>query len=82
MTIIVHSIHLHFHEQYNSTYQKLEKSLVKTQEQECSFRMIYFNPLQRLGTEVGKVHFCNIPLLLNSIEAKVLMKREAVEGGN
>ena len=35
-----------------------------------------------LGTEVGKVHFCNIPLLLNSIEAKVLMKREAVEGGN
>ena len=44
--------------------------------------MIYSNPLHRLGTEVGKVHFCNIPLLLNSIEAKVLMKREAVEGGN
>ena len=61
---------------------KFEKSLVKTQEQECSFRIIYFNPLHKLGTEVGKVHFCNIPLLLNSIEAKVLMKREAVEGGN
>mgnify|MGYP001406764557 CR=1 FL=1 len=42
----------------------------------------FSTPLHKLGTEVGKVQFCNIPLLLNSIEAKVLMKREAVEGGN
>ena len=63
-------------------YQIRKYLSLKHKNKNASSEILISNPLHKLGTEVGKVHFCNIPLLLNSIEAKVLMKREAVEGGN